>query len=136
MLLLTLFVACLTDRTSPSSANATCSGFTFPEGGERCWLYPLIHSLQPSGGYDWYQKPGAAPAPAPPPPPCTGSDCFSFSVDWASGSAATTLPTANFSVRKLEAVYYPPDGQTYAYLLPRNAYAIQTLQSAPCFCVH
>ena len=41
--------------------------------------------------------------------------CFSLAVDWASGGPATTLPTANFSVRKLEAFHYPPDGRTYAY---------------------
>ena len=60
-----------------------------------------------------------APTPAPqtpPPAPCTGPTCFSFVPDWKSGSAATTLPTANFSVRKLEAVYYPPDSRVYAYV--------------------
>ena len=40
---------------------------------------------------------------------------FTFAVDWSTGSAATTLPTANFSVRKLEAIVYM-DGQTYAYV--------------------
>ena len=44
--------------------------------------------------------------------------CFSFGVDWSSGDASSTLPSTNlsFSVRKLEAVYYPPDGKTYAYV--------------------
>ena len=58
----------------------------------------------------------APPPPPPPPPPCSGPTCFTFSPDWASGSAATTLPTANFSVRKLEAIVYPPDNKTYAYV--------------------
>ena len=39
---------------------------------------------------------------------------FNFSVDWAAGGPATTLPMANFSVRKLEAFvcesrWLPPD---------------------------
>jgi hypothetical protein len=48
---------------------------------------------------------------------CVGA-CFEFSADWASGGPATTLPGTehNVSVRKLEAVYYPPDGRTYAYV--------------------
>ena len=59
-----------------------------------------------------YNRP---PPPAPPPAPCVGADCFTFTADWASGSAATTLTTGNFSVRKTEFMYYPPDGRTYAY---------------------
>jgi hypothetical protein len=60
--------------------------------------------------------PPTPPAPPTPPSPCTGPYCFTFSYDVASGTAATTLPTANFSVRKLEAIYYPPDKRTYAYV--------------------
>ena len=113
------------------TANATgCLGFTAPgSGGDRCWLYnqQSAKSLARVAGDDWWQKPGTppvpvrpappAPAPAPPPPAppptCTGPTCFSFVPDWKSGGATTTLPTGNFSVRKLEAVYYPPDGWTY-----------------------
>lgn len=46
---------------------------------------------------------------------CEGPLCFNFTVDWSSGSAASTLPTFNFSVRKVEYVYYPADAHTYAY---------------------
>ena len=53
--------------------------------------------------------PTPAPPPTPPPPP------FHFTVDWSSGGANTTFPTSNFSVRKMEAIYYPPDGRIYAY---------------------
>ena len=53
---------------------------------------------------------------------CKGPTCFAFDVDWSSGGPATTLPgcpvganaTPTCGVRKLEAVYYPPDGRTYA----------------------
>jgi hypothetical protein len=48
------------------------------------------------------------------PPNCTSQYCFSFQPDWASGGPTTTLPTSNFSVRKLEAVRYR-DGRTYAF---------------------
>ena len=49
---------------------------------------------------------------------CAGSECFTLNVDWASGNSnpARVLhhpSVANFSVRKLEAFYYPPDGKTY-----------------------
>jgi hypothetical protein len=52
---------------------------------------------------------------------CTGPACFDFDVDWSSGGPNTTLPGCSknvprCSVRKLEAVYYPPDGKTYAYV--------------------
>jgi hypothetical protein len=52
---------------------------------------------------------------------CTGPTCFSFDAVWSSGGLATTLPgcdatTPTCSVRKLEAVYYPADGRTYAYV--------------------
>ena len=47
---------------------------------------------------------------------CNDPTCFDFLVDWTSGSAATTLTTGNFSVKKFEAVFYPPDGKTYAYV--------------------
>ena len=40
---------------------------------------------------------------------------FAFSVDWSSGGAATQLPAANFSVRKLAVVYNPGDGHWYGY---------------------
>ena len=46
----------------------------------------------------------------------TNATSFKFEVDWSSGGTATTLPIANFSVCKLEAVFYPPDGKTYAYV--------------------
>ena len=49
------------------------------------------------------------------PPSCTSQYCFGFQPDWGSGGVATTLPTGNFSVRKLAAVRYP-DGRTYAYV--------------------
>ena len=100
------------------SANTTCAGFTYPEraGDHRCWLYGSARSLQRAAGEDYYSKPGAPSPPKPLPPPCSGPTSFTFEVDWASGSAATTLPTTNFSVRKLEAVYYPPDRRTYAYV--------------------
>jgi len=104
-------------------ANTSCVGFTFPEdaagaGKGRCWLYGPIPSLQASSGYGWHQRPGVPPVPVVPPvppapaAPCAGPDCFTFTVDWASGSNATTLPTGaaigqNFSVRKLEAVVWP-----------------------------
>merc|ERR1712166_268070 len=48
--------------------------------------------------------------------PPGADNCFSFEVDWSSGGAETTLPIANFSVCKLEALFYPPDGRTYAYV--------------------
>ena len=48
-------------------------------------------------------------------PFCNVAQRDTTQVDWSSGSAATTLPIANFSACKLEAVYYPPDGKTYAY---------------------
>ena len=51
-----------------------------------------------------------------PPSPCNGTYCFGFQPGWASGSPATTLPNANFSVRKMQAIYYPRDGMTYAYV--------------------
>ena len=108
------------------TANATgCLGFTTAHGGDRCWLYaPSVKSLIRVVGDDWWQKPGTralpvAPIPAPPPTPpapCTGPTCFSFSPDWKGGGPGTTLPTGNFSVRKLEAIYYPPDGRIYAYV--------------------
>ena len=41
--------------------------------------------------------------------------CFNFSVAWKSGGVHSTLPMANFSVRKVEYLHYPPDGRTYAY---------------------
>jgi len=41
--------------------------------------------------------------------------CFNISVDWASGSPATSLPAPSFSVRKLEVIVYPGDGRTYGY---------------------
>jgi hypothetical protein len=40
---------------------------------------------------------------------------FSFTVDWSSGGAATTLPAPTFAVRKLEALVWPKDNRTYAY---------------------
>ena len=43
---------------------------------------------------------------------CT--NCFNMSLSWHSGSAATTLPMLDFSVRKLEGFVYT-DGRTYAY---------------------
>ena len=107
------------------SSNSSCAGFTYPERAtdRQCWLYVSVRSLQLTGGYDYYSKgdgprplPPPPPPPPPPPAPCSGPSCFSFSVDWASGGAASSLPTANFSVRKLEAVYYPPDRRTYAYV--------------------
>jgi hypothetical protein len=124
------FYASLSAVTVPDcevrcSADATCRGFTFPErtSDRRCWLYASVKSLQRVRGDDYYERPGAAPTPpappAPPPappPPCTGPTCFTFRPDWSSGSAASTLPTANFSVRKLEAVVWPRDNRTYAYV--------------------
>lgn len=47
---------------------------------------------------------------------CMGPHCFTFLVDWPSGSQQTTFPTQNFSVRKVEAFVYPSDGKTYAYV--------------------
>lgn len=107
------------------TANATgCLGFTTTHGGDRCWLYPhTVKSLTREANADWWQKPGTPslptppiPPPPPPPTPCSGPTCFSFLPDWKSGGPTTTLPTANFSVRKLEAIYYPPDGRIYAYV--------------------
>jgi hypothetical protein len=47
----------------------------------------------------------------------TQTTSFKFEVDWSSGGVETTLPIGgNFSVCKLEAVFYPPDGKTYAYV--------------------
>eukprot|EP00039_Didymoeca_costata_P006853 m.94065 g.94065 ORF g.94065 m.94065 type:complete len:182 (-) comp13425_c0_seq1:701-1246(-) len=48
--------------------------------------------------------------------PQNSSLCFTFTVDWASGSTQSTLPTFGFAVRKLEAIVYPEDGHTYAYV--------------------
>jgi len=42
-------------------------------------------------------------------------NCFNFTVDWKSGTAATSFPTKGFGVRKVEAFVYPLDGKTYAY---------------------
>ena len=56
-------------------------------------------------------------AAAPPSPATTLAcpHCFNISVDWASGSPATSLPAPSFSVRKLEVIVYPGDGRTYGY---------------------
>lgn len=58
--------------------------------------------------------PPAPPTPTPAPPIPSFVD-FSFSANWSSGGPATTLPAANFGVRKVEFIYYKPDGMTYAY---------------------
>ena len=102
-----------TAHKSPPGAGAppwcclkACDGGACPE--------PETEAGCVSGAKDpaKYNRP---PPPAPPPAPCVGADCFTFTADWASGSAATTLTTGNFSVRKTEFMYYPPDGRTYAY---------------------
>lgn len=87
-----------------------CGGdFQEPECGGKSKLlaYKFTCSTPP---------PPSPPAPPPPPPPCTSPRCFRFTPDWMTGGAATTLPTGNFSVRKLEAIHYPADGRTYAYV--------------------
>ena len=49
------------------------------------------------------------------PAPANTSTAFTFTYDAASGSPATTLPAPSFSVRKVQAIYYPADNRTYAY---------------------
>lgn len=66
---------------------------------------------------------------------CKGPTCFAFDVNWNSGGPSTTLPgcpmganaTPTCSVRKLEAIYYPPDGRTYACTSARNKYTCSVL---------
>lgn len=55
-------------------------------------------------------------------PNCTSEYCFTFEPDWSSGSTATTLPTGNFSVRKVEAVRYKNRTYAYADIVPFSDY--------------
>ena len=72
----------------------------------------LAYSFSCAGVPPTPPRPSPPPPPPPPPAPCTGPRCFQFSVDWASGSPASMLPHGNFSVRKLEGVWYPADNRT------------------------
>lgn len=92
------------DAIDHITARAVCMDF-FEDLGETHCGEQAPHPPGPP-------SPPTPPAPTPPAP--TFVD-FDFGANWSSGGPATTLPTSGFGVRKVEFIYYEPDGITYAY---------------------
>ena len=111
------------DAIDEGAAHAVCLDFFEELGSVHCGSHDSGPPPPP---------PAPAPAPAPPPPPPPPPPAppapvgplghFSFAADWSSGGPATTLPAVGFAVRKVEFIYYEPDGQTYAFadIVPFN----------------
>jgi len=95
------------------TAHAVCMDF-FEELGS-------VHCGKHDAGPPPPPPPPPAPAPAPA-PPAGPLGQFSFAANWSSGGPSTSLPTHGFGVRKVEFVYYPNDGKTYAFadVIPYN----------------
>jgi hypothetical protein len=100
------------DAIDKGAAHAVCVDFFEDLGNLHCGRH---NHDQPRPG----PPPGPSPAPplppTPPPPAPMPLGTFNFSANWSSGGPATTLPAVGFAVRKVEFVYYPKDGYTYAY---------------------
>ena len=104
------------DAIEHDAAHAVCLDF-FDDLGS-------VHCGKQAAGPPPSPLPPAPPPPAPPPPAPVGPPLgsFEFAADWGSGGPSTTLPAIGYAVRKVEFIYYEPDGHTYAYadIVPFN----------------